>query len=455
MAASSPMARPSGNRPAPVWWELVEESLDEADALWRRRERALVAPDYTLGEVERLVEERLLGDVDGLQVAGDAAIERVLAPALASGEEGRVAVAAHVLAGGGDAAWERLGAALSDADDTVPALARGVELVWQADVLARLSRATEGAPAAVQAAVVDVFAFRRRDPGPGAWAAFAGADPRLAEALQRAARFAPPHLAEPVVHAGLAQPPPVRDAAIESGMVLGLPAARSACAGALGRPDDVSAPLLVLAALAGAGGAEHRALLAALGDGALAPAAVWALGFAGTRDAADACLDLLRQGQHERLASEAFVAITGVDLDAQGLRAAEPAAAPPGPVPFEEDDLDADLAADADPVLPRADAAAVARWWDANRGRFTPALRHVQGRPVDPEALARALSTAPMRRRAVLALDLAILTRGATHLNPRAFCREQRTQLRPAARARATPAGARPPPARAARAARG
>jgi hypothetical protein len=100
---------------------------------------------------------------------------------------------------------------------------------------------------------------------------------------------------------------------------------------------------LVLGALAGSREHEHRDLLKALGSEPLAPVATWALGFAGTRDAADACVDLLRQERLAQLAFEAFCAITGVDFKANRLTVPAPEENTESAVPFEQDDLDADL----------------------------------------------------------------------------------------------------------------
>jgi uncharacterized protein (TIGR02270 family) len=166
---------------------------------------------------------------------------------------------------------------------------------------------------------------------------------------------------------------------------------------------------------------EHLQLQESLGADALRSAAAWALGFAGTRAAADACLDLVLQDLEAPLACEAFCSITGLDLEAGGLR--EPRQRPDedAPVAFDDDDLDADLVPAADDDLPRADAARVARWWDQNRGRFSPEQRYLEGRPLDDAALIEALARGKMRRRHTLALAFAIRTRGRLQLNTRAW----------------------------------
>ena len=85
-------------RPAPpVFWELVDESLDEAGFFWGRWESALMAADLDAPAVSSWIEERLLGSIDGLVVAGEQGIDRLLVPALEGDDLDRVAAATHAL----------------------------------------------------------------------------------------------------------------------------------------------------------------------------------------------------------------------------------------------------------------------------------------------------------------------------------------------------------------------
>ena len=61
-------------------WDIVEESFEEAEFLWGRWECALDAHDRDLDGVSSWVEERLLGALEGVRVAGDAAIESIRSP---------------------------------------------------------------------------------------------------------------------------------------------------------------------------------------------------------------------------------------------------------------------------------------------------------------------------------------------------------------------------------------
>jgi uncharacterized protein (TIGR02270 family) len=155
--------------------------------------------------------------------------------------------------------------------------------------------------------------------------------------------------------------------------------------------------------------------------------AVWAAGFAGTVAAADACVSAMRSG-HERilrLAGEAFSAITGLRIERHF--AAEEPAEPEEPIPFELEDLDADLVPAPERSLPLPDPHEVVRWWRRQREGLRPGTRYLDGRELGAESLLAALEAGPMRRRHAHALDLAIRTRGALRIPTRAWTRDQRT----------------------------
>lgn len=135
----------------------------------------------------------------------------------------------------------------------------------------------------------------------------------------------------------------------------------------------------------------------------------------------------MREAAHARAAGEALATITGCNLVAERLEAV---AAPAGTtIAPSEDPAAEDVALDEDEHLPWPDADAVAAWWKQRAGAF-PAGRLLAGRPV---AEARAvLSTGTQRQRIAAAVELA---RAGAALFPWSA---------PAARQRATLAGARP-----------
>ncbi len=88
-------------------WDVVEEHLDEAAFLASQWERAL-ASRLTLDEVAAGPEARLLAHLDGLAVAGVAAVQEI--PASAPPDEGRAFAASLVAI---DAGPEGMAAVLS------------------------------------------------------------------------------------------------------------------------------------------------------------------------------------------------------------------------------------------------------------------------------------------------------------------------------------------------------
>ena len=97
-----------------VLWDVVEEHLEEAGFQWERWERALVSPLLSARQVADGVEGRLAAHLEGLAVAGSAAADRLLVPALHEGEPGEAAAAATAIleSPGG---ISRVRAALADA----------------------------------------------------------------------------------------------------------------------------------------------------------------------------------------------------------------------------------------------------------------------------------------------------------------------------------------------------
>jgi uncharacterized protein (TIGR02270 family) len=417
----------------PVSWSLVEESLDEAEFLWSWREAALDAHDETPDGVEQRIEDRLQGAIDGLCVPGPSEIDRLLrllAPALDRGEPAIVAVAAHaLLAGGTGEGFDCVAAALRGASGArLESLRRGLELIPAAAPYLGLIAPSREATDEARAAFLEACAFRGLPIEPHMGELVASASRELRCAAARLLRHAPRTVAEePLTRAFGCADVRAREIAVESGLVLGLP--ESWCVGRALALTDVSGSAALLPALAMLGNAaDHDGVVRMLGRPERQREAIWALGFGGRRSGADACLDLLAQQRHTGLAAEAFCAITGLDLVGAGLlapRAGDDGEAPP----FEDDDLDAALAPRAEERLPQPEVSGVIRWWNGHRARFDPGVRYLGGQPITLQRLAGALTDGPMRRRAPIAFELAVRTRGRLQVQTRDFLGEQRRRL--------------------------
>lgn len=218
--------------------------------------------------------------------------------------------------------------------------------------------------------------------------------------------------------------PGVAAAALEAGLVSGAGAVWEACRVRVAEAAGVARLPMVVLALGG----ERRdleLLIACLGCEDAREDALWALGFSGRREAAEACLELMRERRVAPLAAESFSAITGFEWAAPYVLPREELEALP---PLEED-LAQDLEPRPEDALPVPSRPAVAAWWNESRHRFVEGKRYLWGRELCPDVLLDALERGPMWRRPVLALELAWRSQGACLVQTRAFAYQQRTVL--------------------------
>jgi uncharacterized protein (TIGR02270 family) len=413
-----------------VFWDIVEESFDEAEFLWGRRDAALEAHDRTLAQVEIWIEERLLGALEGLCVAGPAAVDRMLAPTLEGDDCSRIAASAYALLSGGTAegAEAFTSAFIHAAGTKLAALRRGLELVADGRVHLALAASVKGSSPAVHAAFLDACAFRGLAVSPDFGNLLASASADIQKAAARLLRFAP----APVQREWLARALNLKDraaheVAVETGLVAGFPGTWALCCDLAGAQIWGSAAMLLLAAMLGSE-RDHKMVLAALATEGLQRDAIWALGLGGRRSGADACVELLAQDRHVKLAAEAFCAITGLDLSAAGL-VAPPVPEADEPIAFEQEDLDADLEPRPEELLPTPDVGGVIRWWNQQRPHFDGDSRYMGGRPASFDLLYGTLVNGPMRRRHAAAVEMAIRTEGRIQVQTRALVPTQRRQM--------------------------
>lgn len=410
-----------------VLWERVEESAGEADFLWQMWERALRSEAYNLRKVSRWAEDRLLGALDGIRAGGQAAFERITLCALAGNEPMSICVAACTLAqDASPQAVEALSTELRQAEGpALSSLRRGMELAASPSLLSTLRTRLRGAAAPAQAALIEAYAFAGIDPGFLLAEAAASGDPVLLRAVLRVG-LRLPQLADHAFVMRLleSRDPSIVDAAIATGLVLGLPAALRC----LRDQTENRVGSRLLAVLACIGGTNERArLMTMLSNKEQCKGAVVALGFSGTQDAADACVELLRNGIVPRLAADAFCTVTGLDLQAHKLIAPEPDA-DEELVSLDRDGLNADLSLTDEDTLPLPNIDGIIVWWNSHRTEFAPGIRYLAGHPANRASLWQMLADGPMRRRPALAFEVAIRTQGQW-LTTDAFTTEQQHQL--------------------------
>ena len=411
----------------PILWDIYEEHLDEAAFLWRQWESALDAATFALHDVIVGPEERLRAHLDGLVLGGARVAEKLLAPALGDDDAGKVAAAAWALVQAEDADHlNTVVAVLGKAEkkETRAAIAQALVYAPRADLLTRTLPLLADGPPALQAVIVDIAVTRGGVAQLPLETLLATRNPELMAAALRAirralnpdhARFVEPALASPYVA--------VREAALEAGVILGLRGAWQACNKLVARNASGSRLPLALLALGG-DTADLNTVIKRLGVKTLERDALWALGFSGTVDAAEAALGLIDDEALAKLAGESFATITGVAITGPLSKAGETDNTSP---PEVEDD-DAPLpVAHADDGLPTPHGERVRAWWEKAKPRFQPGVRYLYGQPASPELLRQAIDLGPTWRRRVWLLELA--ARSGTELDVGGWAREQQQAL--------------------------
>lgn len=419
-------------------WDVLELHLSEAAYLWTQREAALVSAEYALAEVEEGPERRLLTQVDALAVGGPRTRDRLLVPALASDEAEERGAAAFATAFSGDAKDVGLVAdtAAEAAPKDRPPLLRALALTPAPSAAPALASLAGAADPDLAAGALDALAFRRAVTQEDVARLISRREPRVAAAAVRALRFVPGGPQAGAVRVALgAQEPELRHAALVIGAVGGLRevarVARDAraAAGPLGETAR-----LLLATLGGDD--DARALVELLDDEDLRRDALFALGFSGRLLAVEAALRWVDDDEVGGVAAEAVSAITGIAITDALVRAP-----PPGDgeddeletdddeLPALEEDLGSELLPGADEELPLVEAGALAKRWEELRPKLPADQRLLRGRPSDLGVLLAELEAGPARRRPVLALELAVRSKGAVQVEPFALVPVQREQL--------------------------
>lgn len=403
--------------------DICEEHLDEASFLWMQWNRALVAPDHHLQDTVRL-EERLLAHLDGLVVGGEPVARELLLPALDSEDSPRVSAALWALLaepGRVELAEVVERGRAAAAGEPRAALQRALELSQRPEVGEALLSLVKSKDEPLQAWAIEVLAARGQLPSGVEVELLGHPDDRVVVAVLRGMLLLPRDVASRELPRLLADArPEVRDAAILAGMLSGVRAAWDACRRAVEVRTKVDRTSLVLLALNG-DERDLTRLLECTGVDAMRGDCLWALGFSGRVEAAEACLAHMEPKPEAALAGEAFSAITGLKLEGGYVREAEEEE----PLPPLEEDLARDLEPRPEDPLPVPAFESVVTWWKEARKDFTRGTRYLNGRAFSVEGLLQELEWGSMRRRHVLALELALRSHGACQLQTRAFTPRQ------------------------------
>jgi uncharacterized protein (TIGR02270 family) len=169
-------------------WDIVEENLDEAGFVFGRWEASLSAHDQTLGDVSKWVEERLLGQLDGLRLGAKLGVKTILGPTPQSDVLGTISAAAHVMAASPAGSELLVTTFLASDGKRLQSLCRGIELSDCANLLTKIESGFKTATPSLRAAQLDMRTFRREDPGPQIAAVLSSGDPIEQAAAARAVR---------------------------------------------------------------------------------------------------------------------------------------------------------------------------------------------------------------------------------------------------------------------------
>jgi uncharacterized protein (TIGR02270 family) len=398
----------------------VEESLSDAAFLWTRLDQALAAPDHTLPDVERWVERRLFGALDGVRLGGSSAASPLLSEAFVDQDPGLVSVAAYLLATISTApALSVLEDGLRQlTEDRVSAVARGLGRAGNVSALRALWSRLEKASAACRASVLEALAFCGEAPDADWKSLLLEEHSALSRAVASALAFVPsPQRAELMWLALRSSDLEVRSRSNMAALIAGDSAAWHRCRDWV-RACDAElthvSTMLVVAMLGSR--SDHALLCKAVTVPALKRDALWALSFAGSCDAVEAALNEATAGDHRALACGAIASITGVNLSKLAGNPATP--------PLAESNTFAEAA---DPSS--LDADAIARWWERERQNYNPDARYQNGKLKTFATLREGLAAGATNRRHERSLELAIRSRGACRVRTLDFCAVQRRQM--------------------------
>jgi uncharacterized protein (TIGR02270 family) len=432
-----------------VLWDVAEECLDEGEFLVEQWSTAARSARYSLIDLQKTVERRLVARVDALAVEGEEVAQRLLWPALAPESEAPAPrVTAAVLALLIDPRAEirdRLIEAIRGAagDAVRDGLRLALQLTERTDLDEPLRQALYATDVpATQAALLAVMAARRVNPGPILAPLLASKNTEVVRAALAAAAAADRGAHRHAVEAHLThESGPVRAEALRTAFIWNLASAPKVCV-AEARAGSPAA-MLLLGLLATP--AEVGLLVSSLKSEQHRRAALFALGFTGRREAAEATLPFVADADPAiaKLAAEAFAAITGFVIDEKASAAADEdedqdedqdgdedgdgadaadgdtkakAKADDGGLPPLEEDLAQDLAMGPEDELPVPDADAIRRWWAEQASRFAADERYLGGALLSPAALQGALRDGSLRRAGPLTEEVAIRTGGRVQL---------------------------------------
>lgn len=415
-----------------VLWEMVEEHLDELEFCFSQHQRAHSNPLLRLAELSRGMEARLLRHLDGLAVEGPEVcleLSRRVADEISPNWPQKASAIALMLTsiGIGEAASPLLG----HKD-------RRVRLATASGCSLAASDRLDGAAAAHLAGAKGpgekgawLELMGRRDQQPSNLAALlASAEAEVVAGALRCLRRPVPSLAVAVERLAEHEDPLVRERALRVALAWRTGRALAICESQALDSAQLS-PVAMAAYAMLAGPAQRARLEQSAGSEERAPHVLRALGLSGALDMVAPLLERLgaKSALEAKVAVQAVVAITGLDLRRDEFAGPEAPEPPDSLPPLEEDDLDADLVPKPEEELPSPNAGAIHAWWASRKAALHPGQRHVLGVPRTPESLFEALESGPLGLREGWATALHFWSGGALWLDCEALTAVQRARV--------------------------
>jgi uncharacterized protein (TIGR02270 family) len=415
--------RPIGFAPSEISG-LVNESVvaqhaEEAAFLWTMRDRAIEEPHYSVQDLAAL-DERVEGHLDGLRISGHTGWKycRSNLEHLGPGEVFALSVMAF---GVEDRDWMR--AALEagcSSPKALPGLVSALGWLDFASVAPWIHRLLEGRSPTHRAVGLAASAIHRRDPGAGLEGAVNDSDPALcARALRAVGELKRRDLSSLVRSRLRSDEETTRFWAAwaltlnrESGGLVELTRWFE-------RPDSFGVRALQTGLRAMTLDESRNWISSLVQKPDLGRSAVIGVGIVGDATSVPWLIRKMSSPELARLAGEAFMMITGVDLAYHDLNQDPPPSA-------DQETIEEILALDYESNLPWPSPERIADWWQQNQNAFVPGIRYLAGKPVTEQSLRHVLVAGKQRQRAAAALELALLNLDETLFEVRS--RGQRQQ---------------------------
>ena len=117
-------------------------------------------------------------------------------------------------------------------------------------------------------------------------------------------------------------------------------------------------------------------------------------------------LEMMKNPELARVAGEALMMITGLNIEDEDLEGEWPEGFEAGPTEAAEDE---NVAMDPDEDLPWPEVERIQKWWQSQQSAFQKDARYLMGKPIRAESLPQTLREGLQRQRAAAALELALL----------------------------------------------